>query len=144
MKKHLIFLITWLSLLAPPLVAQADILVIVNPDNPIKSLDQQQIQRLFLGRMNLFPGSNIKVSAIDQNNSSAAYHHFYKKVIEISQSKLKRYRAYHLFSGKGQLPKELKNTKDVVKYVSTSTHAIAYIDEQDLTDSVKVVYKIAN
>ena len=94
--------------------------------------------------MNLFPGSNIKVSAIDQNTSSKAYHHFYKKVIEISQSKLKRYRAYHLFSGKGQLPKELKSTGDVVKYVANSTHAIAYIEEQDLTDAVRVVYKVAN
>lgn len=120
----------------------SDILVIVHPNNPINTLSQSQIQRLFLGRMSLFPDSNTKVKAIDQNDSSSAYRTFYETVINISHAKLKRYRAYHLFSGKGTLPKALDDTTDIVSFVADSENAIAYIEDKDLNDSVKVVYKI--
>lgn len=119
-----------------------EILVIVNPENPIDALDQKQIQQLFLGRMSLFPNSEIKVSAVDQNESSQAYQRFYKNVMNINETKLKRYRAYYLFSGKGQVPKTMDSIEGLLQYVSKNQNAIAYINKQDLKDSVKVVYPI--
>lgn len=142
MSNHVIRLLLLICILSSTHSSADEILVIVNPDNPIESLDQKQIQQLFLGRMSLFPNSEVKVSAVDQEENSKAYQHFYKNVMNINDTKLKRYRAYYLFSGKGQVPKTMDSIKALIQYVSKNPNAIAYINKQDLNDSVKVVYPI--
>ena len=119
---------------------QAEVVVIVNPDNPIISLSKKDVQRLFLGRMHKFPESDRKVESVDSLEGGSDYNSFYSSIIKMSKSKLKRYRAYYLFSGKGRLPTQMKNSKSILEYVSNTRNAIAYIDEKDITDRVKIVY----
>jgi ABC-type phosphate transport system substrate-binding protein len=119
---------------------QADIVVVVHPDNPITSLTKKDVKRLFLGRMHNFPNSDIKVESIDHAEGSADYDKFYSSIINMNKSKLKRYRAYYLFSGKGRLPTQIKTASKVLKYIANTKNAIAYIDKKNITDSVKVVY----
>ena len=123
-------------------LSHSEIVVIVHADNPVSKLSQQEIQRLFLGRMNLFPGSNLQVNAIDHSTTTELHNRFYSDVIQMSQSKLKRYRAYHLFSGKGRLPMEMSSTRDILEYVASSKHAIAYVEAPDITQGVKVIYRV--
>ncbi len=119
---------------------QADIVVVVNPDNPIHSLSKKDIQRLFLGRLHKFPDSDMKVEPIDNSENSDDYDNFYSNVINMNKSKLKRYRAHYLFSGKGRLPTQIKSTQKIVKYVSTTKNAIAYMNRNQVTEKVRVVY----
>lgn len=121
------------------LSSYGDVAVIVHPSNPLTSLSQKQVQRLFLGRMHMFPDSNVKVDSIDQIEGSSVYENFYKLVINLSASKLKRYRAYYMFSGKGKLPSQT-DSQSVVDHVSTSVNAISYIPMDEVDDRVKVVY----
>lgn len=120
--------------------AQADMVVIVNPENPITSLSKKDVQRLFLGRMHQFPDTDMKVESIDNSESSEEYERFYATVINMNKSKLKRYRAYYLFSGKGRLPTQIENTQKILNYISTTKNAIAYMDESNINNKVKVVY----
>lgn len=120
--------------------ASGDVVVIVHPDNPVSSLSQKEIQRLFLGRMHMFPNSNTKVESVDQEEGSSVYQEFYRKVINMSAGKLKRYRAYYLFSGKGKLPIGTHGPS-VVDHVSSTENAISYVDISEVNDKVKVVYK---
>lgn len=119
---------------------KAEIVVVVNLENPIQSISKKDIQRLFLGRMHNFPNSDMKVESIDNAEGSEDYNRFYSRIINMSKSKLKRYRAYYLFSGKGRLPTQIKNTEKIVKYISATKNAIAYIDKRHITDEVKVIY----
>ncbi len=119
---------------------QADIVVVVNPENPIHSLSKKDVQRLFLGRMHKFPDSDMKVEPIDNSEKSDDYENFYSNVINMNKSKLKRYRAHYLFSGKGRLPTQIKSTLNIVQYVSTTRNAIAYMDKNQVTEKVKIVY----
>ena len=120
--------------------AQADMVVIVNPENPITSLSKKDVQRLFLGRMHQFPDTDMKVESIDNSESSEEYERFYATIINMNKSKLKRYRAYYLFSGKGRLPTQIENTQKILNYISTTKNAIAYMDEANINNTVKVVY----
>ena len=117
----------------------SDVAVIVHPNNPISALSQKEIQRLFLGRMHMFPNSTTKVESVDQKEGSRVYQDFYRKVIKMSAAKLKRYRAYYLFSGKGKLPSATRQPS-VVDHVSTTENAISYVHVNDVNDRVKVVY----
>jgi ABC-type phosphate transport system substrate-binding protein len=119
---------------------KADIVVVVNPSNPIESLSKKDVQRLFLGKMHKFPNSNMKVESVDNSDKSKDYDVFYSSVIDISKSKLKRYRAYYLFSGKGRLPTQIKDTKGIIQYISITKNAIAYMDKSQVTNEVKVIY----
>lgn len=121
---------------------QAEVVVIVNPDNPIQSLSKKDVQRLFLGRMHKFPNSDMKVESLDGPEDGKDYDIFYSRIIKMSKSKLKRYRAYYLFSGKGRLPTQMKSSEKILTYISNTKNAIAYINKKYVegVESVKIVY----
>lgn len=129
-----------LGLLALPV--KAEVSIIVHPNNPVKALTHKQVQRLFLGRIVMFPETKTKIYAIDQNEGSKIYQYFYEQVVNMNTTKLKKYRAYYLFSGKGRLPLAVDKTEDVVKYVENTENAISYVDSQSVTDKVKVIFTI--
>lgn len=132
--------LTLIPILLATQVVSADIAVVVHPDNPIKKLSQKDVQRLFLGRMDHFPNTRLKVESLDDKEGSQPYLNFYGQVIRMSASKLKRYRAYYLFSGKGKLPASLNGADNLIKYVAQANGAIAYVPLEKVTDKVKVVY----
>ena len=118
----------------------ADVAVIVHPNSPVNSLSHKDVQKLFLGRTLMFPNTETKVYSIDQSESSEIFSRFYEKVIRMNTNKLKKYRAYYLFSGKGRLPLPMKNSEEVVERVSNTQNAISYVDVRDVSEKVKVVY----
>ena len=125
---------TWVS---------ADIVVVTNQDNPVDSLSAKEVRKVFLGRLHLYPGTEHEPLTIDQPQSSDAYREFYDQVIGISQPKLKRYRAYYLFSGKGKVPYMAESQEAVIDSIQRSTFAIGYLVQPDkeLLNKVKVLYR---
>ena len=125
---------TWVS---------ADIVVVTNQDNPVDSLSAKEVRKVFLGRLHLYPGTEHEPLTIDQPQSSDAYREFYDLVIGISQPKLKRYRAYYLFSGKGKVPYMAESQEAVIDSIQRSTFAIGYLVQPDkeLLNKVKVLYR---
>lgn len=125
---------TWVS---------ADIVVVTNQDNPVDSLSAKEVRKVFLGRLHLYPGTEHEPLAIDQPQSSDAYREFYDVVVGISQPKLKRYRAYYLFSGKGKVPYMAESQAAVIDSIQRSTFAIGYLvqPEEETLSKVKVLYR---
>ncbi|MEE2731210.1 MAG: hypothetical protein VYA55_10335 [Pseudomonadota bacterium] len=123
----------------------ADIVVIANLDNPVTSLSNKEVRRVFLGRLHLYPGTEHEPLAIDLPQGSDAYREFYDTVIGISQPKLKRYRAYYLFSGKGKIPFVVESAQAVIDSIVSSTYAIGYLvqPDEDQLNRVKVLYRQA-
>lgn len=117
----------------------ADIAVIVNPANPVATLSEDDVRRIFMGRMRLFPDSNESVEALDQEEESAAFGDFYQAIARLTPAKLKRQRASYLFSGKGRLPTTLKDDAAVLEYVASHPGAIGYVTQEKLDTRVKTV-----
>ena len=125
-------------------MASAELVVIVHPDNPVTKITQAQLKQIFLGRMPLFPDSKIEIVALDLPGNDPEFSEFYQKVVNLEAAKLKRYRAYYLFSGRGKLPKEMDSANAVVEEVLANQKAIGYIDQSHLKDNVRVVLTIAD
>lgn len=119
--------------------ALADLAVIVNPENPVTALNTGDLQRIYMGRMRMFPDSTQGIETIDHPETSDSFVSFYQTLTHMTPAKLKRQRASYLFSGKGRLP-IVKNDDAAVKaYVAQSPAAIGYVQVDQVDDTVKVV-----
>ncbi len=116
------------------------IAVIVNPSNPIESLSDLEVKKIFLGRITRFPSTNQNIRVLDQNRESDIYKQFYEQTIGFKLSKLTRFRAAFLFSGDGVLPVELSDSAAIKEQILSQTSAIGYISEEHIDESVKVIY----
>ena len=62
-------------------------------------------------------------------------------LIDKTNAQVKSYWAKLIFTGKGTPPKEVANSDEVKKLVSTNPNTIGYIDKSHLDTSVKVIYE---
>jgi ABC-type phosphate transport system substrate-binding protein len=119
-------------LCAIPAPAFAELVIIVNPQNPATRMFPSQAAQFFLGGSVLF-------TPIEQPENSAIRAEFYKKVLEKEPAQVQAIWSKIVFTGKGKPPKELKSSAEVKKAVSESPNAIGYIEKSAVDDSVKVI-----
>lgn len=121
-------------------ICSADVVVIVNSQSDLTSLDATTVRRIFLGKEKLFPNTTEKIKVLDQDKNTEIYATFYKEFIGFRLKHLRRYRAANLFSGKS-LPPMVKPDDSAVKaFVQAEPTAIGYIDSDLLDDTVKAVH----
>ncbi len=124
-----------LALYAFAAPACAELVIIVNPQNPATRMFPSQAAQFFLGGSVLFV-------PVEQPESSALRAEFYKKVLEKEPAQVQAIWSKIVFTGKGKQPKEFKNSAEVKKAVSESVNAIGYIEKSAVDDTVKVIATI--
>jgi ABC-type phosphate transport system substrate-binding protein len=125
-------------LLGVPSWAAADVVVILNPQNPNAALTKSDISDIFLGKSTEFPGGG-PATPIEHAESAPIRAEFHASVTGKSSGQLKAYWAKVVFTGKGQPPKEGLNSQDIKKIVASDPTAIGYIEKGALDTSVKAV-----
>ncbi|MCP5163175.1 MAG: hypothetical protein H6999_05775 [Hahellaceae bacterium] len=120
--------------------ALADIAVIVNANNPLATLTQKDAGKIFMGKLRLFPGTNLEIHAFDLATDHSLRHTFYEKLVSMNASRLARYRASYLFGGKGRLPESVADESSLIYSVNTHINGIGYVSLRPLPDNVKVVF----
>lgn len=129
----------FMGLLSAPLTC-ADIAVVVHASNEVSNLNAQDLKRIFLGRMPLFPGTGREIRAIDLPDEHPLFQAFYRQAVGLEGVDLKRYRAYYLFSGRGRLPAVAASPQDMIRMISDDPAAIGYLDSKDVTsDKLRVI-----
>ncbi|MRV73369.1 hypothetical protein GJ700_16785 [Duganella sp. FT92W] len=122
-----------LSVLAAP--ASAELVIIVNPQNPATRMFPSQAAQFFLG-------GSVQFAPVEQPENSAIRAEFYKKVLEKSPAQVEAIWSKLLFTGKIKAPKECKSSAEVKKTVSENVNAIGYIEKAAVDDTVKVIATI--
>ncbi|WP_149865502.1 hypothetical protein [Catenovulum maritimum] len=122
-------------------VASAEILVIVNKNNPISSMSKQEIIYIYTGRLMAFSNGE-QAQPIDLYDGSQEKATFYKITTGKRLSQINSYWAKLSFTGRLKPPLALETQQAAVEYVVNNANAIAYIDEKYLTDDVKVVFRL--
>ena len=121
-------------------VASAEVAVIVSASNGNANLDQDTIDRVFLGKSKNFPDGSQAVP-VDQNAGTASREAFNSTVLGKSSSQLKAYWSRLIFTGKGTPPKESGDDATVKDLVANNPNLIGYVDSSVVDGSVKVVHK---
>ena len=119
-------------LAAAALPASAEIVVIVNKDNPASRMFSEQASQFFLGKSAMF-------TPVDQSEGSKIRADFYQKVADKDPAQVKAIWSKLVFTGKATPPKELKSNSEVKKAVADDPKAIGYIDKSAVDDTVKVI-----
>lgn len=121
--------------------AYADMVVIVSVKNPTSSISPDDVEKIFLGKLKLFPNGSSAIP-LDLPDKSSDKDLFYEKALRKTDSQLRAYWSRVIFTGGGAPPKAAGSPTDMVNLVSENPNTIGYVDETLLTDTVKVVWKV--
>lgn len=128
-------LVPALLLVALGAPARAELVIIVNPQNPATRMFPSQAAQFFLG-------GSVQFAPVEQSDSSPIRDEFYKKVLEKTPAQVDAIWSKLLFTGKVKAPKECKSSAEVKKAVSENVNAIGYIEKAAVDDTVKVIATI--
>lgn len=118
----------------------ADVVVVVSAKSEIGSVSEEDISRVFTGKLKTIAGVS-QVVPINQNDGVEVRDKFYEKVCNKSRSQYKAYWAQLIFTGKGVPPKDIGVDADIKATVAANANMIGYMDAKFVDDTVKVVYK---
>lgn len=147
MRVHRTALLLFLLFLVHVNGACAQVVVIVNGNNPVTHLSRSQLIDLYMGRRLNFPGG-APALPLDQASGSPLRQRFYQALVGKSEAKVNAYWARLLFSGITSPPRVLPTVAATMQVVRENTAAIAYVDATDATEGVerkqiKIVFSFA-
>ena len=116
------------------------IVVIVHPDNPLGSLDKDQVAHLFLRKAKAFPGGGLAKPVVMPEHS-AVRNRFEREILRREPLQIRAYWARQVFTGRGKPPKSMPTVEDLKRYVAAEPAAIGYLPLGAADDSVKVVFR---
>ena len=112
--------------------------VIVNPKNPIASIDRDLLRNVFLKKESVWKNGET-MRPIDLSPKSSVHDKFTRVVLKKTPAQLKTYWAQQIFSGKGVPPPEAKTPADVIAYVLANPGAVGYVPADVDVRSARVV-----
>lgn len=127
--------------LGAPVASAQRVVVVVNPKNPVARLNQQQLSRIYLGKLQAwdFNGQIQPVNPVDQRADSPLRAVFSQHVLRKSVSETAAYWRQELYAGRNVPPPE-QTEADALETVRTSIGAIAYVSDKADLKGVKVVW----
>jgi ABC-type phosphate transport system substrate-binding protein len=136
--RHLSYPLVAIVLLGLANRSDAEVVVVVSPQNPLVSLTQTEIADIFLGRTGSFSNGRDALP-IDQSPDMLAYAEFYTRIAGKSPAQLRAYWSKLIFTGRGQPPREVSGGAEVKRVIASNRNAVGYMDKSDVDASVKVV-----
>lgn len=137
--KSLTILLFCLAALSFP-TWSVDFVVVVNKQNNIDSLSKREVIDIYMGRYITFPDGEV-AQPVDLPAESPLKSDFYLQLVNKDEQKINAYWARLLFSGRAKPPISASSVEDALSKLNMSQNSIGYIPEDQLTDTVKVVYR---
>lgn len=116
----------------------AQVVVITSAKNPISKVTSDQLAQIFLGQVSTFYTGG-RAEPLDLQPTSPLREDFYQKFLGKSQAQIKAYWSKQAFSGKGQPPRILPTSQELIKLVAENPKYIAYVEPGAVDASVKVL-----
>ena len=118
-----------------------DIVVVVSKANSISELSKREVIDIYMGRYITFPDGK-SAKPLDLAKQSQLKNDFYLRLVDQNERKINAYWARLLFSGRAKPPESMASINEILSHLKMSESAIAYIPGSEVTDSVKVVYRL--
>jgi ABC-type phosphate transport system substrate-binding protein len=131
-------LLAGISLIGLSSISNAEVVVIVNPANPVSSMSAAEVTKLFTGSKTSYSDGSKAELVTNKGNVNDE---FLSKVLGKTQAQLKATWSRIVFSGNGLEPKTLADNAAVKKFVANNPNGIGYIDASAVDGSVRVVLK---
>lgn len=116
-------------------MANADLVVVVNPHTTFNSLTRDELRRIFLGQTSNFPNGD---HAIPFDVYGDYRNAFYQFILVRTPESVENYWANMIFTGKAEPPRQVQ-LDEAKQLVATSFGGISYIERSQVDSSVKVI-----
>jgi ABC-type phosphate transport system substrate-binding protein len=116
----------------------AEVVAVVSSKSPVTTLSANQVADIFLGKTSRFPDGSQAVP-VDQVEESPARDRFYAQFTGKSPAQMKAHWSKIIFTGRGQPPRQVPGNAEAKKFVADNPHAIGYIDNNLVDESVRVI-----
>ena len=112
--------------------------IIVNPANPVTSVERRFLPDAFLKKVTRWPNEEL-IRPADLDTASPVRRRFSEQVLRRSVAAVKSYWQQLVFSGRDVPPPELDTDWQMVRYVLKYPGAIGYITPGANLDGVKIL-----
>lgn len=123
--------------LCVPLLGHAGVVVIAHPT--VHKMDLATVQRIFMGKAIEVDG--VRVSPANGAATMPSRQRFLAQYLQTNEDQYVAYWTVRRYVGKGTPPHEVRQTAEMIDYVSKTPGAIGYIDEADLPPGMNVVLR---
>ena len=111
--------------------------LIANKSVAVDSLSRDDVRAIFLGEMTrLDDGKAIKFAVLAEEPAQRL---FMQEVVGKTTQQFVNYWRKKVFNGEALYPKTVMSSEEQVRFVKTTSGAIGYVSEDDVTDSVKII-----
>lgn len=124
-----------------PWHAFADVVVIVNAANPVRSMSAEEVAALYLARSRTFSSGEFAL-VFDQPRDSALRKRFFKLVANMEIGQVNTYWSRLMFSGQEMPPQPLPGEQAVIDIVRRNPGAIGYVSAPPKEPNLRVVLQI--
>lgn len=139
MMKAVCHLLLYLSFWSCCQAAQADLVVIANPQSGIEKLSKDEVINLYMGR-NRKLSSGMNAMPLDLTAANTEKAKFYALLVNKNLPEINSYWARLMFSGQGSPPMQVESVDEVLDIVSSNKAAIGYIERKKLDKRVRMIY----
>ncbi len=119
-------------------VCLAELVVVVNPQNPTDSISKKELSNIFKQRQKSWKSGGI-IDVLNLPKDDPLREGFSEKILDKSPSEMEKYYLKRALSGKGQPPRTVQSSVDVKSSIGKNVKAIGYMDLKDVDTSVKVL-----
>ena len=140
MNKTLIALFS-LIIFSFKIYASENIYVVVNKNNPIETLEKEQIRDLYLGRKQIFPNGDYAI-ILDHEKSNLTRQKFFRHIANMRLNQIDAYWARLIFSGSIQPLEIMADENQLSETIQSTNNAIGYLSNKPTNKYLKVVYVI--
>ncbi|RZL00311.1 MAG: hypothetical protein EOP36_16140 [Rubrivivax sp.] len=123
--------------LCAPLLGHAGVVVIAHPS--VRKMDLATVQRIFMGKAIEVDG--VRVSPTNGVAAMPSRQRFLAQYLQTDEDQYVAYWTVRRYVGKGTPPHEVRQTAEMIDYVSKTPGAVGYIDEAELPPGMNVVLK---
>jgi ABC-type phosphate transport system substrate-binding protein len=118
--------------------AEPEIVAVVSATSEIPKLTADEVADIFLGKLTRLAGG-VRPVPLDQPESSAARAQFYQQFAGKSAAQVKAHWSKVIFTGRGQPPAQVPDSREARRRVAEDPNAIAYIERDLVDESVRIV-----
>jgi ABC-type phosphate transport system substrate-binding protein len=121
-----------------------DIVVIVNPQNPIAAIDSGDLRPIFQTTKTSWGNSAGDAMPLNLPDDNPLRQEFDKAVLGLDPDRVARYWQDRKIRGGARPPVKVSSTSAVVKGVAAKTGAVGYVKASEANATVKVVARVVD
>ncbi|MGX5173277.1 hypothetical protein ACUR5C_04510 [Aliikangiella sp. IMCC44653] len=117
------------------------IVVVTHKNNSLDKLAYEEVVDLFMGKTHSSPSGEL-IKPLEISENQALKRDFYANLTGLSLARVNAYWSRIQFTGRMRPPLAVDSAQQALAYLEKNKDAVVYIYQQDVTEQLKVVYKI--